>query len=84
MKHRQANKPSGTVKSTMGGWNQRKIEKRGKRSVTPGKLKRDDTCQLTSIGGKPRKFFMRSRSYKDRSGYTAFCSFSDKVNGGSK
>jgi len=41
----------------------RRIRKE-KGSRTPGSKKRSDTCQLSPIGGMPRKFFMYSRAPK--------------------
>ena len=59
-------------------WKAKQIVKKGKASQTPGS-KKGNTCQLLPVGGYPRKFFMRARSYKDRS-YGAWCKFSDAIN----
>ena len=60
----------------------RELTRRGRKpkSQTPGKDK-VITCQLTAIGGFPRKAYIRSRAYKLR-GYAEFCAFADSVNGG--
>jgi hypothetical protein len=66
-----------------GTWNKRKIAKKGRGSQTPGNKKRKDTCQLSPVGGLPRKYWARSRSYKDRS-YGDYCRTMDKYNGQSR
>ena len=65
------------------GWLPREARKGSKASRTPGEKKRADTCQLSSIGGRPRKFWVGARSFKDKR-YGDFCDFSMKVNGLSK
>ncbi len=49
-------------------------------SQTPGHKKNAKTCQLTTIGGLPRKAFARARSRKYKQ-YEAYCEFFDKING---
>lgn len=63
-----------------GTWKRRKIEKKNKGKQTPGRLKDKLRCQLTPIGGQPRKFFMQSRSYRHPS-YSEFETFCRKING---
>ena len=65
-----------------GSRNARKVQK-GKGSQTPGK-KKGPTCQLTPVGGYPRKAFLRSRSYKMGEAYSEWCRFMDGLNGNSK
>lgn len=55
-----------------------KLRRAGSRQ-TPGSIKRKDTCQLTPIAGMPRKFWLKSKSYKHPK-YNQFCAFQDKVN----
>ena len=84
MKNKNRVQPCASVKPrhlTGGMWKRRKLSK-GKGSQTPGSAK-VHTCQLTSIGGLPRKAFMRSRSYKYRE-YSAWIKFQDQNNGGAK
>ena len=52
---------------------------RNPKSQTPGNQKTKH-CQLLSIGGLPRKAYIRARAYKLR-GYGEFCAFADKANG---
>jgi hypothetical protein len=54
----------------------RKAEK--KSSQTPGK-KKAISCQLTLVGGLPRKAWSRSRSYKNKR-YSVYCAFMDSLN----
>ena len=65
--------------TTGGSRNAKKIRKKGKGSRTPGNKKRSDTCQLTSVGGLPRKAFMKARSYKLKQ-YPEWCDFIAKLN----
>jgi hypothetical protein len=64
-----------------GGTWKSKIFKKGKGSQTPGNKKRSDTCQLSSIGGLPRKVYSKARSYKLRQ-YAEYCDFMTRVNKG--
>lgn len=54
-------------------------KKKVRASQTPGSKKRADTCRLSPIGGMPRKFFMRSKSYKHPA-YVAWVAHCNKVN----
>lgn len=62
----------------MGTWKMKKKQK-SKGSQTPGKTKRSDTCQLTPVGGLPRKAFTRARSYKMKQ-YPEWVDFVTKLN----
>lgn len=73
-------KAEGCTHNTMSGWNRRKRQKGSRASQTPGKLK-NEHCQLTSIGGQPRKYWIRSRSYKHRN-YATWVEFSNAANKG--
>lgn len=71
-------------KATMGTWKSAKTKwgfRKGRNpSQTPGHLKNPTTCQLTPIGGLPRKFWGSGRSYKHKN-YTMYCTYMDRVNG---
>jgi hypothetical protein len=58
----------------------RDMTKKGRKpkSQTPGTQK-VATCQLLSIGGNPRKAYIKARGYKLK-GYSEFCAWSDSVN----
>lgn len=61
-----------------GSWKAKKFAK-GKGSQTPGNKKRSDTCQLSPVGGLPRKAFMKARSYKLRQ-YPEWVAFVTQLN----
>lgn len=78
--------PHGVLSRYLAGgtWMAYQAPRKGKSSQTPGSKKAADTCQLTPVGGIPRKAFMRSRSYKLGKAYTEWCRFTDKLKGNSK
>lgn len=70
---------SDVIKASMSDYKVRQKHKASRGSRTPGSSKRSDTCQLTSVGGLPRKAFMRARSYKMRE-YPTWVKFVSDLN----
>lgn len=62
-------------------WKSSQRVKGARASRTPGKLK-GPRCSLTSIGGMPRKYWTKSRSYKSLN-YREYVEFCKSVNKGS-
>lgn len=67
------------MRSGMGTWNKRKIEKKNRGSQTPGKSK-VESCQADVMKKYMAK---RSRSYK-HSGYADWCKRMDSLNLGAR
>ena len=63
----------------MGNWKTKVNRKKTKQSQTPGKAKRQDTCQATK---QDKYMARRSRSYK-HSEYEVWCQKYSKINHGS-
>jgi hypothetical protein len=77
-------KANGCKKGTMAQFRQKQVDKKGRGSQTPG-VKKEWYCQLSPLFGRPRKSWIRSRSYKNKR-YSEWCKLMSglKGNGGSK